>query len=246
MGTSEGAKKQWEKRSKEERLRITQKGREAAYKNKSTQKYWNNISEEEKKLRMRPAIEASKRSFVQKRILRNDKKENSQNKISKGTEEYRKKISASQKIVNQDPKVKARKSLAQKAAWSKLSSEEKRKRTLPGNIARTANAQILKPSSIEIKIGNVLKKYNIQYEIQKKMNKWIADIYIPSQRLIIECDGRYWHSLPHRIKRDENFDDWCFKNNYYVIHLKEDDINKDPEQTLINALISLRGKISGK
>lgn len=51
-------------------------------------------------------------------------------------------------------------------------------------------------TSIEYKIEQILKKYNIDFIFNKKLiNENIKpDFYIPNKNVVIECDGLYWHS----------------------------------------------------
>lgn len=51
-----------------------------------------------------------------------------------------------------------------------------------------------KNTSIELKMKKLLELQNIEYIFQHPLEKiGIVDFYIPSKKLIIECDGCYWH-----------------------------------------------------
>ena len=62
------------------------------------------------------------------------------------------------------------------------------------------NQIILFTSSIEIKIQNYLKQLGIEFfthqYIKEIKHGYQCDILIPSMKLIIECDGNYWHKYP--------------------------------------------------
>jgi len=93
------------------------------------------------------------------------------------------------------------------------------------------------PSSIEKKIWDELDKLGIRYETQVPFvgNRFIVDIYISAQRLIIECNGTYWHNykiFPKKKIRDEAVDKWAARNGYRIIWLWETEIRKDPKQAL--------------
>lgn len=51
-------------------------------------------------------------------------------------------------------------------------------------------------TSIELFIRDILDEYNIEYECNNRtiLKGKELDIYIPSKRLAIECNGIYWHS----------------------------------------------------
>ena len=52
-------------------------------------------------------------------------------------------------------------------------------------------------TSIELKVKNILKKTNVDYIHQYRLNDVLTcDFAIPVLKLIIECDGCYWHSCP--------------------------------------------------
>jgi len=77
-------------------------------------------------------------------------------------------------------------------------------------------------TSIEIKVKKYLKKLKLDYQSQKviKEGKTIADFYIPAQRIVIYCDGEYWHSLPNRQKIDATQDLLLGLNRYKVVRLQ--------------------------
>ena len=86
-----------------------------------------------------------------------------------------------------------------------------------------------KNTSIEIKTEKYLKKIGLNYQAQKfiKEGKTIADFYIPAQRIVIYCDGTYWHSIPKVRKRDATQDLLLGMNGYKVIRLPEKDIKNE-------------------
>ncbi len=58
----------------------------------------------------------------------------------------------------------------------------------------------IKDTAIEVKIQNFLKQLGIEYYshfyIKNIEKKYRCDIFVPSIKLIIECDGNYWHGNP--------------------------------------------------
>ena len=91
-----------------------------------------------------------------------------------------------------------------------------------------------KDTSIELKVEDMLIKLGIEFEKQKVISegRTVADFYVPAQRLVLYADGVYWHSLPGRKKKDMNQDFLLGFNNYNVLRLGEDDINKFPKKCL--------------
>ena len=64
----------------------------------------------------------------------------------------------------------------------------------------------VKDTSIEVKIQDYLKQLGIEFLTHQYMiieHRYRCDIFIPSQNLVIECDGDYWHGHPGKYSNDE-------------------------------------------
>lgn len=99
-------------------------------------------------------------------------------------------------------------------------------------------------SSIEVAIQRVLKTLKIEYLPQHRIGKdavggFIVDFYIPSKKLILECDGNFWHNLPDRQLRDTRLDKWAEMNHYKILHLQEEEIRVGPKKCLLKGLVGL-------
>lgn len=82
-------------------------------------------------------------------------------------------------------------------------------------------------TSIERKTEEWLKSKNINYiHPFNWANKFQSDFYISALNLIIECDGKYWHSLPKAIKKDKEKDVCAKKCGFNLIRLTEEQINQ--------------------
>lgn len=86
---------------------------------------------------------------------------------------------------------------------------------------------ITSPTSIELAIEQELKSMGIDYRPQHQIDRWSCDFYIPAAKLVIECDGNYWHSLPDVQRKDRKKDRWLTNNGYKILHLSEDTITND-------------------
>ena len=250
QGLSKARKKEWAELTKEERLarmRLTIKAgqtSEARQKQtKSHKKWWAKLTEEERRKRVKPLTEAGIKA-LQKYQARMTKKERldhmlpaikasqtleaRQNK-SKGQEKRWVSISKEERLEFMKPAIKA----GQKR-WNQMSEEEKLNHMLPTIRA----SQKANPSSIEKMIWKVLDELYIDYKTQVSFanGRFIVDIYITDKRLIIECNGDYWHSLSERIERDKELRKYAGDNDYKLIELSESEIRKDPEKTLKKAL----------
>lgn len=84
-------------------------------------------------------------------------------------------------------------------------------------------------TSIERKVEKELKKYNILFVKQKPICKghFVVDFYLPEYKLVIECNGSYWHSLPEKIKRDKELENYVFSKGKDILWLWETQINDE-------------------
>ena len=72
-------------------------------------------------------------------------------------------------------------------------------------------------SSIEQKITNEAKKNNFVFYNNHRIGKYFADLYFPNYKMVVECDGKYWHGLPSAWMKDGKRDFWFRNNGYRVV-----------------------------
>ena len=83
-------------------------------------------------------------------------------------------------------------------------------------------AKIRRGSSLEDAVALLLPSEI--FERQKALGPWVVDFYVPGKNLVIECDGKYWHSQPKVVKRDRQKTGWILRNGYHLLRLSEDEI----------------------
>jgi len=122
-----------------------------------------------------------------------------------------------------------------KKSWKKLSEQEKeRRRRVWAAQSRRCRK---KRTSIELVVDSWLQEMGIDFQTQVQMGRWIADFYIPSLSVVVECDGDYWHCNPVRydaasansvqkknMDRDRRKDAFLGGRGIRVVHLWERDI----------------------
>lgn len=87
-------------------------------------------------------------------------------------------------------------------------------------------------TSIELKIEVELKKRNINYQKQFWINR-IANVdFLLENKIIIQCDGGYWHNLPDNKERDIRQDKILKENGYQIFRFWEHEINKSAENCI--------------
>lgn len=171
------------------------------------------------------------------------------NKISnslygqKRTEQQKEKmkLAAIKRGISDETKVKMKNSLRQvwdSKEWSekqsrnmknyfKSLSEEEKKEKCKHLIACRSNGKNVN-TSIELKVESQLKEIGLRYVKQKKVHtkkrNFYVDFYIPSLKLVIECNGDYWHSLPNRIQRDKELKRFVEKTGHKIVFIWEHEI----------------------
>ncbi len=97
-----------------------------------------------------------------------------------------------------------------------------------------------KDTTIEKMIEKELCKNNINYEKQVIIEGISSvDFYLPEYKIIIQCDGDYWHNLPGKKEKDSK-QDFCYKSKgYKVFRFWEHDIRKSASACLEGVLNEL-------
>lgn len=160
--------------------------------------------------------------------------------LSKSRKKYYMQMTKKEKIKLLKPWIQAG-NKARQEQWNQMTKEERVGFLKSWIEAGEKASQKANPSSIERDIWKVLDKFGISYETQVSFNNghFIVDIYIPKQRLIVECNGDYWHSLPERKLRDEKLKSYAKNNNYKLVELSESKIRENPEQAFLSGLENL-------
>lgn len=137
--------------------------------------------------------------------------------------------------------------LANQATWDQMTKEKRLKRCQRWFLAGQIASQKANPSLIERMIWKELDKLKIKYETQVPIcgGMFIVDICFLTMKLIIECNGTFWHNyeiFSGRKIRDNAVDKWAIRNGYKIIWLWESEIRKNPKQALEDGLkrISLK------
>jgi len=107
----------------------------------------------------------------------------------------------------------------------KLYVTDKNKRREYALLGRQALDRSKKPTNIERIVYAYLEKRNIVFEKQKLVNKrFLVDVFIPKNNLVIECDGEYWHNLDRVKKKDKAENAYLDKCGFNMLRLKEGEI----------------------
>lgn len=93
-----------------------------------------------------------------------------------------------------------------------------------------------KDTSIEIAVQNELRRIGVPFEKHVPLlNKYQVDLLL-EDKLIIECDGDYWHSRSGVKQKDRKRDIELEEAGYTIFRLKEHQINSNVT-TCVNAVL---------
>ena len=195
---------------------------------------------EEAKRKISETHKGRKLSVEHRRKIGEAKKGNQYNLGHKFSDEHNKRLSKSikayySKLSEEDKKIRV------EQRWANFTKEEKRESLKIAQMAGAIASQKANPSSIEKMICEVLDRLEISYKTQIPFchGRFVVDIYIPDKKLIIECNGDYWHDykiFPKQKIRDDRLQKYCDKWGVKLIWLWESEIRKNPKLTLINSL----------
>jgi very-short-patch-repair endonuclease len=97
-------------------------------------------------------------------------------------------------------------------------------------------------SKIEYKVADYIKSKGLEFQQCHQISNMFVDLYIPTKKLVIECQGTYWHMSPERYKdsdynkitkrtakeqweKDKRRRLFMESNGYKVVELWESEIN---------------------
>jgi very-short-patch-repair endonuclease len=96
--------------------------------------------------------------------------------------------------------------------------------------ARAKQVMPVKDTKIELKIQNFLEQLGIEYYTHKYIveieHGYQCDIFIPSMKMVIECDGDYWHSYPTGTEIDKIRTKELLEKGFKVLRLWESEIKE--------------------
>ncbi len=96
-------------------------------------------------------------------------------------------------------------------------------------------------TSIEEIVYGELERRGVTFVKQQVVDGlWVVDALVPGAKLVIECDGEYWHSQPKMEARDKKKDAYLRSRGYQVFRFPEAAIHADVQacvQRVVDALV---------
>ena len=80
---------------------------------------------------------------------------------------------------------------------------------------------------MEIKTKELLDYLGLKYIEQYKLKRKYYDFCLPEYKILIECDGDYWHSFDRAKKNDIQKNKIAIDNGFDILRFTEMEINED-------------------
>lgn len=131
--------------------------------------------------------------------------------------------------------------------WNKnktgIYSEETIDKIRKGVIEHLQTNALKQDTGIELKMKDALTQLNISYEHPFSFNdKFLCDFAIPSMKIIIECDGDYWHNREDIKNRDKAKNAYITKCGWKMLRFWEHEINDDINTCIKKILLEIKRK----
>lgn len=99
-------------------------------------------------------------------------------------------------------------------------------------------------SSLELAVESVLAELGEPFIPQFQIGAIFTDFYLPNRKLIIECDGAYWHGTVEAKAKDHRRDWFLRRRGFRIARLAEADIKRDCASAVRN-ILGLLGRCEG-
>lgn len=111
---------------------------------------------------------------------------------------------------------------------------KKRKDIFSGNMILMRNTRKTL-SKAEFEIANILDELDIIYYSNYEVEGWSIDFYL-GKKMIIEVQGDYWHSSEKKKDIDERKKLDLQNKGYFILYIKENEIEKDINKVKTNII----------
>ena len=97
-------------------------------------------------------------------------------------------------------------------------------------IRKRVKTALTRPQRILIRICEGL---GLEWKDEVKFGRYSLDVYIPSLKLCIECDGIYFHTLPGVPEKDRKRDKYL-KDNFGIetLRITDEELNTNKKQVI--------------
>jgi len=117
----------------------------------------------------------------------------------------------------------------------------------PSGLAKTITGKEIKvvDSPIEELLDFHLNKTKLEYRQQEKIGKYRVDFFFPKSNLIVEIDGREYHSSTEQRQKDFERELALIKKGYTVLRFTGSQVYKDTQGCVDKIYKFLEGHLNG-
>lgn len=105
-------------------------------------------------------------------------------------------------------------------------------------VCRHAQSRV---SKAEQSFAEDLRKRGMSFDVQVQVRSFVVDVMFEDEKVVVEFDGDYWHSLPRTMKKDERKNKALQAEGYAVVRIKQTEYEKDPVGQLQRITDALSG-----
>ena len=84
----------------------------------------------------------------------------------------------------------------------------------------------------------------VSWEAQYAIGRYITDFFIEPLKLVVECDGDYWHQRPGEPENDAKRDAYMRTRGYDTLRLSEKSIKTDEAKNILMAVLKARSDLA--
>lgn len=83
------------------------------------------------------------------------------------------------------------------------------------------------PTDIERMLAMELARLGVRFQMHVSIGRYVVDFLVTDQRVVVEADGDYWHSLAQNRERDQDKNDDLVADGYQLHRFKGTEIRED-------------------
>jgi very-short-patch-repair endonuclease len=87
-------------------------------------------------------------------------------------------------------------------------------------------------TSLEQKVASLLDTLNLGFTRQLRVGRKFVDFVIPQKKIVIECDGKFWHQDKEKEKERDEYMLSKLGRDWKILHVNEDSVDSLFQSTL--------------
>jgi very-short-patch-repair endonuclease len=105
-------------------------------------------------------------------------------------------------------------------------------------VCRHAQSRV---SKAEESFAEDLRRRGMAFDVQVQVRSFVVDVIFEEEKVVVEFDGDYWHSLPRTAAKDRRKDAALLEEGYQVVRVKQSAYEQNPEEQVQRIADALNG-----